>query len=409
MFIIFLIIALLSLGGLGGSFQPSRLLILLSPFLLPFFMKKPHLNFDSGIKYGLKFYFLWLVYGIISLMWSADPETGLSSEIIVMFIGMLSLMMFPYYLQYDEKSVKLIRNAWIAGYLITLPIAFYEITTMQHFSYTEEERLLGGIGDYFPFASVFFGNYNNYCVYICLCFPFMFWGFVDSQKKLWKIFYALLAGIGILIILINTNRTSIVIFVLYLLSFIRFNWRSLFTFIGLLVILVGSYQFLPASLQNSLDILFNYRVNVDYSQDESGLLRLGLFNDGIRFLEDSYGFGSGAGSFETLMLKSPNYDGISNPHNIFLEILSQYGILIFGGFLVWLIIIARGIYKNTSYSPSVKRIFYIAIICIPIIGIINSDALGYTVWWVYFTSLAMLAFIDYKKPELLKEKHNFES
>lgn len=398
--LVFLIIFFLWLGGVGGSFQPTRLLLLASTMLVPMFSKAPRLGFNKEINFGIKLYILWIFYGLITLFWSVDPISGLNSEIIVMFIGMLSIIIFPLFLRNDEKSIRTIRNAWILGFVCTLPLAFYEITTMQHFTYDEEERLLGGLGVYAPFASIFFGNYNGYCVYICLCFPFIFSALAETPSKIWKIVYGFLIGSGILIIFINTNRTSLVVFALYILCFVRFKLKSILSIVGVLIVTLIIYNYLPESLKSTLDILYNYRINVDYSEDESSSLRKGVFKEGLKFLIDFYGLGSGAGSFEELMLRSPEYRGISNPHNLFLEIFSQYGIFVFIFFIIWLWQIFRKIYINSSLNIYSKRILTVAIINIPIIGIINSAALGYTIWWVYFSSLIMIASIDFKAKEL---------
>ncbi|MBL1219832.1 O-antigen ligase family protein [Chryseobacterium sp. L7] len=367
---------------------------------IPAFSKMSDIKFNREIKFGIKFYAFWLIYGTITLLWSVDPVVGLNSEIIAMFLGMISLIIFPVFLKNDEKSLKTIRNAWILGLACTLPIAFYEISTMQHFSYDEEERLLGGLGVYAPFASIFFGNYNNYCVYICFCFPFLFWALVETPSKIWKVIYGSFIGAGILIIFINTNRTSLVVVALYLLCFIRFKVKSVLTIVGVFFLVIVLYNYLPASLRSTLDMLYNYRVNVDYSEDTSSKLREGVFKEGVRFLKDSGGFGSGAGSFEELMLRSPKYDGISNPHNLFLEIFAQYGVIVFGLFIYWFWLILKKINKNTSLNGYSKRILMMGVFAIPVIGIINSAALGYTIWWIYFSSLVMIASIDFKAEKL---------
>lgn len=394
--IIFLIIFLLSLGGLGGSFQPSRLLLLLLPFLLSKSISNSHIKYNNTISFGLFTYFIWIVYGFITLFWSPEPNIGLTNEIAVMVIGMSSLLFFPLYLKNNEDTFKLIRNAWICGLALTLPIAIYEIITMNHFSY-DDERLIGGIGIYAPYASVFFGNYNNYCVFICLCLPMLLWGILENGKKAIKVIYLLMLGISVLIIFVNTNRTSMAVILLYLLSQVRFNYKNL-TFIGIILLFFYfSYSFLPDPLVQNIEILFNDRVNVDYSNDESGSIRMYNFIAGIGFLIDSHGAGVGAGGYEYYMERSSYYKGIVNPHNFFLEIFSQYGIIIFSLFVIWLLKIVLSFKNNKVINSNIKRLFYVSIILIPIIGIINSDALGNTYWWLYLTSLAIISSVDKKK------------
>ncbi|WP_263601388.1 O-antigen ligase family protein [Chryseobacterium sp. PET-29] len=394
MYFVFFIIFLLCLGGLGGSFQPSRLLILMIPLFLNVFINKTHLSYNKTIQFGLKTYCIWLVYGVITLFWSADPVAGLNSELIVMAIGMLSLLFFPLLLKNDKKSLLIIRNGWILGLCFTIPFAIYEIVTMTHFAYSEEDRLIGGIGIYAPFAAVFFGNYNNYCVYICLCLPMIFWALMDDKNKVRKILYMILLGVSILIIFINTNRTSMVVVAIYFLSLLRLKARNIFAVLGLTALFLVSYKFLPNNITDNIEILFNNRVNVDYNEDTSANIRKGVFLSGIDFLFETNGFGVGAGAFETHMAKAPRHQGIINPHNFFLEIVSQYGIFIFLLFVIWLFLIMRKIYTNSYINSSLKRIFYASVIVIPIIGVINSDSLGFTYWWVYISSLAVISSID---------------
>ncbi|KYH05488.1 hypothetical protein A1704_10305 [Chryseobacterium cucumeris] len=394
--IVFLIIFSLSLGSFGGSFQPTRLLLLFLPFLLVKSTKGSHLHYNNTITFGLFTYFVWITYGLISLFWSPDPQIGLTNEIVVMTTSMSSLLFFPLFLKDNDATLKLIRNAWIYGLALTLPIAIYEIVTMNHFSY-DDERLIGGIGIYAPYASVFFGNYNNYCVFICLCLPMVLWGIIEEGKKALKIFYLVVLGISVLIIFVNTNRTSMIIIVIYLLSQIRLNYKNL-SFIALILLLFYfSYTFLPDPLVQNIEILFKDRVNVDYSNDESGSVRMYNFIAGIGFLIDSYGAGVGAGGYEYYMERSEYYKGIVNPHNFFLEIFAQYGIVIFSLFIIWLVKILIGFKKSVMLSSNVKRLLYTSVLVIPIIGIINSDSLGNTYWWLYLTSLAIISSVGGKK------------
>ncbi len=392
-YLVFLAIFLLSLGGLGGSLQPARLVILFMPVLIPYVHKLPHLKYNKLIKFGLKVYMIWVIYGITSLLWSPSPRVGLSSEIIVMSIGMISLAVFPFFLKNDEKSAKLIRFAWIAALVVTIPVALYEIATLNHFMYADEDRIIGGVGVNAPFAAVFFGNYNNYCVHICLCMPFLLWGILDDKSKTRKIIYIIILFLSIFIIMINTNRTSMLILFLYFISLFRFKFRNIAILVTFLAILLFSYSYLPQNFRDSIELLFNNRVNVDYGTDTSTTIRTGVYESGFDFLSKTYGLGVGAGGFEYNMLRSDKFMGIENPHNFFIEIISQYGVFIFLLFVAWLFAIAKKIYQNQTITSNAKRVFVMAVIAIPVAGVINSDAIGYTYWWVYISSLAMIASI----------------
>lgn len=391
MYAVFIGILFLFLGGIGGSFQPARLVLLILPALIPFIGKKNFQGFTPLIKFGIFTYIIWLSYAIVSLIWSPLPIEGLNSEIIVMFIGMTSLVTFPFFTQGEERGVRFIRMAWIFGLICTMPFAIYEILTLNHFAAADEDRVLGGLGVNVPFAAVFFGNYNNFCVYISLCFPFLLWTMIEEKKILKKLFYFILALISILIVVINTSRTGMLVLAIYMVSLLKINWKGIGIAAVCAVFVLFAYRLLPLSIKESMELVFNYRVGVSYDDDQSSQVRAGVYKAGIQFVEQTNGFGLGAGGFEYAMQRSPLYQGIENPHNFFIEIVSQYGIFVFGIFLAWLVKIILTIRRNSNFQSSVKRILYLSIILIPVIGLFNSSALGYTYWWMYLTSMAIIA------------------
>ncbi|MDE5438579.1 O-antigen ligase family protein [Elizabethkingia meningoseptica] len=389
-----LAIFLISLGGVGGSFQPTRLLILIAGLFsgIRKRVKKNVLGMTPLIRKGLIIYIIWILYGLLTLFWAPDPLLGLNSEIIVMGIGMSSLLFFPYYYENKIFTVNTLCQLWAWSCIATLPIAIYEIFTFQHFFYEDEERVLGGLGLNVPFAATFFGNYNGYSTILCFYYPFLLISFMNEKRKLYKIIFGTAIFLSIIIVMINTSRGALITFAIITLFAMKVNIKRIAISFSSLIIL---YFMLPSGIKNTIDTVFKYRFGGGGGlKDDS---RSGLLNAGIDFLINSYGFGIGAGGFEIEMEKSKYYSGMVNPHNIFIEILSQYGLIIFILFVYWLFLLCLSIWKNKILTKDIRKILIGTILCFPIIGAINSAALGYTYWWVFLTTLAMIASI---KPKL---------
>lgn len=404
-FSIYLIIISLSLGGLGGSFQPSRILIMLS-FLLLFYKIKIQQN-NKVYSIGLYTYLFTIFYGTMSLSWSMLPLEGLTSELVVMSIGMLSLPIF--FLEDDNpKKYIIIKNAWIISLMIVSVLGFYEYISGNHFTGYGERMLAGEELLITTYISVFFGNYNNYNAYVVLAFPFLLWQVFDEKKPLLRILYILTTLFLIFSIFINTSKMSMALVATHIFFFITSNLKSKKTKIlslTMLVIIVALsyYMFNNEFIKDS----FNYRLsNAFTSEDESTNSRLSVLYGGLEMIKNTIGLGVGAGSFEGSILNTTYYLGLVNPHNLIIELSSQYGLITFLFYLVWFFHIYKASKNNPMLSNNGKLAIKIAILTIPLVGVLNSHALGYTYWWVFFCSLALLS--TYKKNNLPQKSNHFQ-
>ena len=100
--------------------------------------------------------------------------------------------------------------------------------------------------------------------------------------------------------------------------------------------------------------------------------------------------GSGISSIATAMKEmNPNVTNIS--HNLFLEILVQYGVIFFSFYVVFLFKLFRQARK--SCKRSIKIMLLMALIALPIYGIIDSGYLLNHVFYVAMGSLTVFAYI----------------
>ena len=129
-------------------------------------------------------------------------------------------------------------------------------------------------------------------------------------------------------------------------------------------------------------------------------VRLNLIRNGLSFLRSKAGFGVGAGNFEYYMSNFAIYDTkrIINSHNWWLEILVNYGIFIFIGYIIFylgIILNLRKIYyeKLSRYEKIICEGLLISLIGFSLVSLGPSSIMAFRPQWLLFAFA--LAFLNY--------------
>jgi O-antigen ligase len=131
----------------------------------------------------------------------------------------------------------------------------------------------------------------------------------------------------------------------------------------------------------------------------SGFRRLNVIKDGLWMTSETHGVGVGAGNFEANIVKAPfPTEGVINPHNLWLEVLSQYGLLVFLLFVTWLIwclLVGLRLLNHTEVTVGAAARPLGLTIVVSVLGNVlaataNSAYLESSVNWVFLGSLGVL-------------------
>jgi hypothetical protein len=382
--LLFLLIVSQFFGALGGFFSPMRLLVFcLFPILL---VSISNMQFAKSYIYESFFLSFWLFYGVISSIWSIDKLAAFK-EIEILVFNFFSFFIFLVLSLNSTNPTKSIVLGWLTLFLLTVPIAIIELYFDKHLSVSvaDESELLN-YGDVFVqrnFASVTYMNLNGYNTMLCYTMPFIFSAVYLAKNKLTQLLTWLFVILLGFLIVKNGSRAT---FINYLLSFIVIisislnNKKNIIKFILAFLIIL-----FPVLLLSSNDFTLIFaRLS---GQGLNDLERTLLIIDGLNALKESYFFGIGAGNFKAIMdIKYKAF--LTSPHNLFLEVFVQYGILVF---LLFLIFIYR-IYKKHKALISIKSkvIIKIALLTLPFTSIIDSGYLDSLYIWLYFASLIVI-------------------
>ena len=381
--IIIFMISLLSLGVIGGGAQAIRIFsIILLPFNIIYFMRVKH-------KKRMLFYVavgvFWMIYAVFTLFWSPDSNSAKIDilYLLIHFNIILSLLRFG---KYANRPVESLIIGWCTFVILTLPLALFEIITNDHF-YTNEIQtdvmwhkgeINGVVGK--RYAAATFNNYNEYVTAIVFALPYLLFALLYFRKNRTQLLFWSVLLLTILLLLTNASRGGIMCLVVDIIIF-AWYYRKI-KFVGKNNLMTVVSIFLCVILIIYSDSLFE---QISGRLSETNMLedvgRLAIYKRTLSLLVDSGYLGVGPYGIQAII-------GLA-PHNLWLEILVQYGIVVFVLCLVILMLILYKCFqkfKGTVIMFPIVAIF----VSLPFASIINHGYLNFPFFWMSVGSVLLL-------------------
>lgn len=429
-------------GGVlnSGSFRIAGMVITLYRFSIPLFTiifltrrwKKKEwriLSFSkSFMLYALMMIF-WIIYGGFLLMTSpyAPLHDGLK-ELIDLSLGLLSI--YCIYECCDTRDkIHFFMNILKIFAVIFVCIAILEMFTGVHLPTSEYGKyqtfknldyiFLIGISSkqLFPITTTFYGI-NDFSVLISVLFPLFY--IEKEQKRSEKIWNGITMFTIVLILTFSDANICImgiiaatlfrVIFrakrrnAIISLGFIILVQQCISGLVGKLILLIktGIHQLHLVDMNsNALKETF-IKMSKDASKktttltevmssqvhnanDGAGSLwyRMMLALDSLEMWVKSHLLGVGPSGFSAYLKKNGSRTYLTNPHNWWLEILSQYGILVFLAYFASMIYVFFKNFMDYLKYRDEKQLQFLCMCVIFVIGCMApSSFLGYSYQWI---------------------------
>lgn len=388
---LFLLIASLIGGNLFGALQVPRVLALL--FAVPCMSCR---NNAVLVARNVK---TWLVafvaFSFVSSLWS---PAGISQAIECSIYNAVHALLFYEIIIFSgsaKKPINSIALGFFVAFAISAIIAFWELTTDNHLatSKTKEARASNtGLEVYVRyFAAATFYNFNMYATFLCLTFPFLAYGFLNTEyHSKYRILFLSASVIAIILTLYNGSRGGLLAMMI-MVAVLAIKMRiGKGTFIYLTVG-ICSVVYLLYKYGSSILLTLTMRMSTQGAlEDES---RFEIWKNVFQVISDYPIIGCGADGLSYAMQRITS--GITVAHNLFLEVLSQYGFLFFVVFVVFLLRLYRS--AKLSDSQSQKMCVYMGLFSIPVVSIINSTYLTAPTLWAVMGSLYVFANYEYIK------------
>ncbi len=336
--LLFASVTLLATGmELGGNLQPARVLIA-AGLLWSACAGRLLRDRSDTMRAFLAMSSFWLVWGLASLAWTPDFEAGLT-ELAGVALGILTVVVVTSLAWRVPSAPHWLRRGWVLAFLLTLPIAFHEILTDQHLPSSYGQLSTGGSDSFaIVYAAATFGNRNTYAAFLVLVFPFLVWQLERTKGACGRLLVLAMAVTVLALVLLAATRLGIISIAIEITAWLCLNvtrraFRGALLSGVLLLGLAGLYsEYLPYTR-----LRFEGAIS---GNDQSIDQRSGLFTNGIQFVAETAGFGVGAGGYSSLVRTGAGYyntGGQINPHNVWIQIASQYGIYVGLAFVCWLL------------------------------------------------------------------------
>lgn len=317
-----------------------------------------------------------LLYSVLITIVSGLDDTNRSAlfSIVVSLLILLSLVFITDNINDVEKIIFSI----IIAFSINILLGYYNIITGNHF--TEVDPLHTRYGTKFPLA--FFGNPNNYATFIMLSSMITFFSFLAFNKN--RIIKLSLIVVSFPLIYASGSRANIFGFYLFIFLMIFFSvfekkiimFRKYIVIVGTLLIITGIYL-LVYRFDNVLEIYMN--LFTSKGNESSDSVRLFLIRDAFLQSVKSYSLGIGVGN--SIRLNGINY------HNMYLEILVEYGLFVFSIFIYSLF---KPFFTIKKIFPKYTYPFYLTFpIIFSIISMSPSSLVRDKIMWIILLMVYM--------------------
>ena len=388
--LIIVVLALLGTGvEVGESFQPARILIVMA--LCWVLTRRDAVRLRSRSQsLLLAAGSIWILFGLISLLWTSDVANGVR-ELTGIALGLVTAFTMMRLIVQAPGALAAIRSGWVWAFVLTLPIAAWEILYDQHMPSARGHDITGGgAGIAITYASTTFGNRNTYSAFIVLAFPFLLWSMHKSRG--WrKLLISLLIIAAVCIQVMNASRLGAGATLCELLAWLlltqagKARARVLIVAAVMAAILFQVLPYLPYT-QLRYHLFFE-------GGDDSVLGRTGLLGCGLQFIADTAGRGIGAGGFASAIRSGQGaYDtrGAVDPHNVWVEVFSQYGLLVGTVFLTWLLYCGLALLRmrpcngKRKVAPELTEgaLYSLVLLAgLPLNGMMNSGYMTFTFLW----------------------------
>lgn len=387
-YIIFLI-ASLAFGGLGGDLQLSRLLgIILTPIMII------RIKQCKYVTWFLASFILFYGYSLLSMVWTPDKMQGIKELVyfLVHFIIFFEILVFSHFAKAPLKSIS---TGWIVAVGLTLIVAMWELITDHHLSISKfESGLISNYGNGFilehRFAAVTFFNYNSYVAFLSFSMPFIFYKIRsgNSRNILLKNLPVVILLLSIVCILYNGSRGGLLSTLIMAVIFFMMGRKNLVKSFEFIVFVLLAIVFVMNFGESIFQIIIARSVDGGLTDGSS---RFVIWNSVLNAVLYTNGMGTGIGGRDSVMSVFTNE--ITAPHNLFLEILLEFGVLFLCIFLLFLFDLYKKAKRLTNRDR--KILLYMALFAMPVYCIINSTYLLNS--YVYAAFASLIVFANYER------------
>ena len=374
----------------GAQFINITTIFLTTALLLCLAVRARHKRmgplFGPAGPYALYFIVL-MAYALVSLTWVQDVPFSFLNTLCVQ-LGGVGLLLTIAAGVCSRDDLLWVLDVLTACLSLVVLLGIFEIFTGRFFFPNDnpELYLTNGYGRYFPYAT--FHNTNNYAAFVTLALPFAGYDLVCRLGKKRGALFGMMLGGAAVFTLLNANPRACYIA------------AAVMAVAGLLALpgrrrSSAGRKWLPVGLAALAGAVFLAvwkgsrligELDTLNMNNHSVRERLMLTQAAFRMMPDYHMMGVGAGNYIRLLpYYSPSIQPI-NLHNMTLQILTEYGVLMFIPYVLVLVTLAVRFFRRRvagGRRGALAVIGFMEVCGFPVVGIAASDATRDATTWVF--------------------------
>jgi teichuronic acid biosynthesis protein TuaE len=398
-------------GFLGATFLPIsvgpvtlfsfRLLfaLLWILFCVHVFVDRGKVEIPKKVKWYLLFFGLWLVYGVLSVAWS-QAKIDAFRQLVFLFIG-ISIVFFALQYVRTQRDLAIFFFVWLAVFIFFSVHGLYEHVSGLHLP---TSKLFGDPRSWVRYTPTgFFHNQNDFATFLALGLPFAFSLFRYAKRNYLK---ALTMGsvlLALYLIVLTGSRANLLAitvgtgFILVCLTNIRGKIKAVIALVFLGLIVLQTSDVAQQMLFRAVEQVSSLFATAS-ERDNSISVRTNMIKNGIVFVLSTFGFGVGAGNAEHWIASHAVFSTghILNLHNWWLEILVNYGVLVFTAYVVMCLSLIKRIWQIWRASrrrrdKMISEALLVSLVIFFFASISSSNIMAFkTQWYLFAFAIAFL-------------------
>jgi O-antigen ligase len=313
----------------GYFLRLSQILAVVTAFVLPLSTAALMVFFSATVlccllagnwheKYLILRYNPMALMFLIGLSYSMVPQAAGLHTLTKYSKFLLGFFLFSTFR--NEKTAAAAFFAFLVAASITLLLSF--IKFFGHSDFLHRYASDSGVFKDHIFTGFLFA-FTSYCFAV----------FAFSIKNIWRWLFALLFLVTVYnVLFINLSRSGYVVLfsLMLLLAWQQFAWKGLLAGLIISIFLCGGLLFLPANFKQRFNLAQSEITQYKHGKFDTSIgLRLEFYHNSLELLKEHPWIGTGTGSFaqDYLAVAQDKLVGIRNPHNEYLNIAVQFGLL----------------------------------------------------------------------------------
>ncbi len=341
--------------------------IMIVYYYLLIFYKQKNIIFQNYIEKKLTLSAMlvcafWVIYGLVQVLLAEEINYKESiQEMYMLSLGFLIIaIMIALHLSGVKAKIFLYTVKVI--YVALIIFSIYEIVTGNHLASSKLQEFLNEGDERCKYlSSTIFYNVNDYSAFLAIFLPVFFEGRNFGEK----IFNLIMIFLSVSVLIKNDAwicffAVAISLLIYIVLSYEKNNFKNnIINYIMMIITVFCGYKFgrkifnsieLQSSVgdinQGTEDIIQGIEPPTEVTEpsisqvitsqlgensvNSSGHIRIDTYCESIsNMFADTFGLGYGPANFNQYLINSDNANLLINPHSLWVEILVQYGLIIF--------------------------------------------------------------------------------